>query len=57
MKGICPICAGNIDIDHSVEITEIIICGECQNKLEVKNINEKNITLVEAPKIEEDWGQ
>lgn len=57
MTAICPICEATIEVTDSIEMSEIITCSDCQNKLEVKNIQEKNITLVEAPKVEEDWGE
>lgn len=57
MSGICPICEAKISIINGTEIAEIISCSECQNKLEVTGIKGKAISLKEAPKVEEDWGE
>lgn len=57
MQAQCPICDANITLNSTVEAAEIISCTECKNRLEVGNINEGNVVLKEAPKVEEDWGQ
>lgn len=57
MQAQCPICDANITLNSTVEAAEIINCTECKNRLEVGNINERNVVLKEAPKVEEDWGQ
>ncbi len=53
----CPICAGGINLPEGIEVSEIIKCGECNNRLVVQAIADAQVTLNEAPKIEEDWGQ
>lgn len=57
MHGQCPICDANINIAQKVEISEVITCSDCKNKLEVKELHSTNMILIEAPKIEEDWGE
>ena len=56
MQTQCPICDGIISLDKSVEISEIITCSECKSRLEVTSTTNA-ITLKEAPKVEEDWGE
>lgn len=59
MTAQCLVCDATLSIDKDVEISEIITCMECQNNLEVKakNIELNTVELMEAPKIEEDWGE
>lgn len=57
LKSECPICAETISIAENTETSEIIQCPGCNNRIVVININESQVTLGEAPKIEEDWGQ
>ena len=51
----CPECAGELDIDDSVEQGEIIPCPECGADLEVLGTNP--IVLGLAPEEGEDWGE
>lgn len=53
----CPICDAQVNLPDNTEESEIITCSECSNRVVVENINNKNITLAEAPEIEEDWGE
>lgn len=53
----CPICSETISVEENTEVSEIIQCSSCNNRIVVKSKNGNNITLEEAPKIEEDWGQ
>ncbi|GIW66006.1 MAG: hypothetical protein KatS3mg094_525 [Candidatus Parcubacteria bacterium] len=53
----CPICGSQISFQSLLEENELLNCESCNNKLVVKNIIGNNITLEEAPHIEEDWGQ
>jgi len=53
----CPICYFVIPLEPDLEESEIITCPDCQSKLVVSNVQESNITLEEAPVIEEDWGE
>jgi lysine biosynthesis protein LysW len=53
----CPICDGTVPIASTCEITEILTCPECQNKVVVVAIGASTIELGEAPEIEEDWGE
>ncbi len=59
MKGQCPVCDGTFQVADSVETTEIINCKDCKNALEVLTVDKDNeiITVKEAPKVEEDWGE
>ena len=57
LKSECPICAESITIADNTESSEIIQCPGCNNRIVVKNIKDNQVTLEEAPKIEEDWGQ
>ncbi len=57
MTGIFPICEAKVTIKDGTETSEIISCSDCQNKLEVTDIKGKIVSLKEAPKVEEDWGE
>lgn len=59
MTAQCLVCDATLSIDKNVEVAEIITCMECQNKLEVKtkDVELKTVQLIEAPKVEEDWGE
>ncbi len=53
----CPICDGTVPITSTCEVTEILTCPECQNRVVVMAISTSAIELGEAPEIEEDWGE
>jgi lysine biosynthesis protein LysW len=57
LNGSCPICDGGVTLPNNTEVSEIIMCSDCNNRLVVKEINEKQIALEEAPQVEEDWGE
>lgn len=59
MTAQCLVCDATLSIDKNVEVAEIITCTECKNKLEVKakDVELKTVQLIEAPKVEEDWGE
>ena len=51
----CPVCGANIEIKDGTVKGELLECIECGTELEVKEIDP--LTLAEAPKEEEDWGE
>lgn len=59
MQGQCPVCDGTLQVADNVEASEVINCKECKNALEVMAVDKDKdvITVKEAPKIEEDWGE
>jgi len=57
VNGHCPICDGKIVLSNDVEVSEIVMCSECRNRLVVKEIGKRDIILEEAPPVEEDWGE
>lgn len=57
LKASCPICGGVILPPTDVEVSEIITCSECYNRVVVEKIEEGDVILSEAPEIDEDWGQ
>ena len=57
LKASCPICGGEILLPADIEVTEIITCNECYNRVVVEKIEGENVILGEAPEIDEDWGQ
>ena len=56
-RGDCPMCAALITPSAGVEETEILRCPECQSMLVVDEIKGYRLSLSEAPRIEEDWGE
>ena len=57
LKANCPICDAQITLPRNTEESEIISCSDCHTSLVVATIKNGNVTLQEAPKVEEDWGQ
>jgi len=57
LKGNCPICDCEINLSEGIEESEIFTCPECHNRILVSKIENENVILEEAPKIEEDWGE
>lgn len=53
----CPICGASITLSENIEESEIISCPECANRIVAAKIVNSRITLEEAPKVEEDWGE
>ena len=56
MKVLCPICDANVQLASDTEVTEIILCADCQSRLVVEALA-PNPILATAPIIEEDWGE
>lgn len=59
MQGQCSTCDANLTVSENTEVSEVITCTDCKNALEVMAVDKaKNIiTVKEAPKVEEDWGE
>ncbi len=55
-KNLCPSCDEQINLSKDVTDAEVISCASCGSKYEVK-IDKGQINLVDAPQVEEDWGQ
>jgi alpha-aminoadipate carrier protein LysW len=51
----CPECAGELELDYSVEEGEIVVCPDCGVELEVIGLSP--VVLELAPEVEEDWGE
>jgi alpha-aminoadipate carrier protein LysW len=51
----CPVCGGTVNVGNDAVAGELIPCAECGTELEVKTVTP--LTLAEAPKEEEDWGE
>jgi len=52
---LCPECEAELELDASVEESEILVCPDCGAELEVISVDP--ITLELAPEVEEDWGE
>jgi lysine biosynthesis protein LysW len=55
--GNCPVCDAAVTLVADVKASEVVPCLECKTKLVVQSLDGEAATLVEAPKVEEDWGQ
>lgn len=55
MPDTCPGCEENVLLPDGTEVGEVVSCSQCGMELEVTSISP--VTLVEAPKTEEDWGE
>jgi len=53
----CPICDAQINIGSDLEESEIINCPDCRSRLVVEQITNGQVTLGQAPEVEEDWGE
>ncbi|MEA1993606.1 MAG: lysine biosynthesis protein LysW [Euryarchaeota archaeon] len=51
----CIVCGLELEIEEDIELNEIILCPDCGTELEVVSLDP--ITVEEAPKVEEDWGE
>ena len=52
---LCPICDAPITLGKDTVQNELFECGECFIILEVESVDP--ISLVEAPEVDEDWGE
>jgi lysine biosynthesis protein LysW len=52
----CPVCDEQINIPNNTEVSEILSCPGCQNRVVVTALTDK-AELDTAPEIEEDWGE
>lgn len=57
LSGSCPVCEEATFIPEGVEEAEVLTCHDCQSQLVVESIDDRVITLGEAPVMEEDWGE
>ena len=51
----CVVCETNLTINEGTLLNEIITCNECGSDLEVVSLDP--LTIREAPRKEEDWGE
>ncbi len=51
----CPKCDGKITLAENTEVGEILTCDECSAELEVKSL--EPVELIDAPAVQEDWGE
>ena len=51
----CPICAAELTLGDDLVQGELLECDECGTELEVESV--EPLTLIEAPAVQEDWGQ
>ena len=57
MSSQCPICDGTVEIPAGTEVSEILVCAECNNRVVVSKIDSQAVVLDKAPEVEEDWGE
>lgn len=55
--GTCPICDAQVTLPSDTEESEVITCGDCKSRLVVEKISQRAATLIQAPEVEEDWGE
>jgi hypothetical protein len=53
----CPICDTTILLPENTVESERLSCSDCNNFVVVGKIENNQATLIEAPAVEEDWGQ
>ncbi len=56
----CPVCDESINItDEKLVVGQKVVCSSCSADLEVTEINQeaKKVTTIQAPAVEEDWGE
>jgi len=57
LEGICPVCEAEVSLKEDIFVSEILSCPDCHSVLVVDAIDDHQVSLKEAPAIEEDWGQ
>lgn len=57
LKATCPMCDEEVSLENSVVESERIMCPECNNAVVVHKIAGDHVELIEAPAVEEDWGE
>ncbi len=57
LNGECPTCAATIALPTGTVASERLECPECHNSYVVESISAERASLIEAPAVEEDWGQ
>lgn len=55
VTGTCVECEGEIVFSERPMVAEIVECDKCSVDLEVLSVDP--VSLILAPKIEEDWGE
>ena len=53
----CPMCDAEVSLNADLVESERVMCPECNNAVVVNKIVSGRAELVEAPAVEEDWGQ
>lgn len=51
----CPVCDAEIPIAEGTEQSEILYCWDCSTRLVAIWVEQKNLTLNQAPGIEEEF--
>jgi alpha-aminoadipate/glutamate carrier protein LysW len=51
----CPNCAGELELEGSPDVHEVVACPDCRAELEVIDVEPVRLAL--APEVEEDWGE
>lgn len=57
LEGTCPVCEAEVNLSEDILVSEILSCPDCHSILVVEAIEDHQVSLKEAPAIEEDWGQ
>lgn len=57
MKAVCPVCDAPVTLPNDVEISEVVTCSDCNSRLVIKSADKQSVTLIQAPDVEEDWGE
>ncbi len=57
LKTNCPVCDAQVTLPEKTEVSEIVSCPDCHTRLVVTDLRGSTVTLGEAPKVEEDWGE
>ena len=57
LQALCPICDATITLPENTVESERLSCADCSNFVVVDKIDNNTATLIEAPAVEEDWGQ
>ena len=51
----CPVCDAAVKVADDVMEGELLTCADCGMELEVTSLSP--LILVEAPEVQEDWGE
>jgi len=57
LSGTCVVCDAQLNIPEGTIVDQVISCKDCSTRMVVKEVTPPTVVLIQAPAVEEDWGQ